>query len=814
MGPTLAMWWALSWAAPAPESAGKDACSIRWTGVVVEAGTGEGIPEASLVYHSRAGHPRYAQTDARGAFAVEGLCPGVLQVTATKAEHSALHVEVDLVAPTTNSTLGLDALHEHHDARVIVVHDESATSSSASETLAGAELARTRGQGLADAIANMSGVSVLRTGAGGMGRPIIRGHIGRRNLILVDGIRHEGQEWGLDHAPEVDPNAAGRITVIKGAATTRYGPEANGGVVLLESRPLLRQPGVAGEVGAVGQTNALGGGGLARIDYAPARARGLAIRVEGNASRTRAALAPDYPLDNTGAETWNASARIGYLGDRIDVDFAYRVLRSRLGICTCLRISSGDDFESGLARREPVGADRYSAELAIERPRQEIWHHLALARARIPIAGAGELHATYAFQFNDRKEFAVVRDNVTGPQIELELATHLLEFEFEHAAQRIGDWALVGTAGIALGQQNNDFYGATTLIPDYGQWSWGVYDVERFVRDRIELEFGVRYDGMHRNVVMNERHYSGQLAGGRIDESTCQPDGRGGTCVRAFHAPSATIGLVTRPFRKLQELSLRTQLDSSARIPAIDEQFMNGASPSFPILGFGSSRIGIERTWGGESTVTYAGDWLTVEASGYANWIDNYIAFVPKPQPGQCAPLTCTTRGPFQVFEFQPTDALFGGGEVRFDLVAPRLPLGLTGSGAWVRARDLSADTFLPLIPSDRYSLGGRWWWPDTRVSARGYLELRGTVVARQSRADPELDFAAPPPAYVLLGAGVGVEFPARNYVVRSSASGTNLLNARYREYTSLLRYFADEPGWGVQLRLSVDFDLSTQRGD
>ncbi len=779
---------------------------------MVEAGTDEGIPLASLVFQRDEGHPRYAQTDAKGAFEITGLCPGVLQVTVAKAEHSALHVEVELDAATIRSTLELDALHEHHDARVIVVHDEGAPSSSASESLAGAELARSRGQGLADTIAKMSGVSVLRTGAGGMGRPIIRGHIGRRNLILVDGIRHEGQEWGLDHAPEVDPNAAGRITVIKGAATTRYGPEANAGVVLLESRPLLRKPGVSGEVGSFGQSNAAGGGGLARIDYAPLRAPGLAMRFEGNASRTRAALAPDSPLDNTGAGTWNAGTRIGYLSDRIDVDVAYRVLRSRLGICTCLQLSSVDDFLAGVSRGEPVGADRYSPEFGIERPRQEIWHHLALARARIPLGRVGELHATYAFQFNDRKEFAIVRESVTGPQLDLELATHLVEVELEHAAKRLGDWALVGTPGVTLGQQTNRFDAATTLVPDYGQWSWGVYDVERLVRDRVELELGVRYDGMVRKAVLDERDYSGQLAGGRLDETVCHASDEGGTCERVFHAPSATIGVVARPIRKLPGLSWRTQFDSSARIPGIDEQFMNGASPSFPILGFGSTRIGIERTWGGESTVTYQGDWITTEASGYASWIDNYIAFVPEPQAGQCAPLICTARGPFPVFAFRPTDALFGGGEVRFDLVAPHLPLGLTGSAAWVRARDLSADRFLPLIPADRYSLAGRWLWPDTRVSARGYLELRGTVVARQSRVDRELDFAAPPPAYVLLGAGLGVEFPGRNHVVRASAVGTNLLNARYREYTSLLRYFADDPGWGVALRVSVDFDLSTPR--
>ena len=84
---------------------------------------------------------------------------------------------------------------------MIVIHDEGQPTTSASESLSGAELSRTRGQGLADAISGMAGVSVLRGPAGGMGKPIIRGHLGRRTLILVDGIRHEGQEWGLDHAP-------------------------------------------------------------------------------------------------------------------------------------------------------------------------------------------------------------------------------------------------------------------------------------------------------------------------------------------------------------------------------------------------------------------------------------------------------------------------------------------------------------------------------------------------------------------------------------------------------------------------------------
>ena len=79
-------------------------------------------------------------------------------------------------------------------------------------------------------------------------------------------------------------------------------------------------------------------------------------------------------------------------------------------------------------------------------------------------------------------------------------------------------------------------------------------------------------------------------------------------------------------------------------------------------------------------------------------------------------------------------------------------------------------------------------------------------------RFDPNIDFVGPPDGYGLLGAGAGVEFPAEGRLLRLSLVGTNLLNVRYRDYTSLLRYFADEPGWGVQLRFSAEFDASLEK--
>jgi len=792
-----------------PGSAG---CAAVWEALVVESGTGEALPGARLELRAPGrASPIVARAADDGRVRAVGLCAGEMTVTVTKSEHSPARLTVALVEPSTRSRIELEALHARHSEHVIAVdvHGETPTSVSASESLAGAELARGRGKGLADTLAGMSGVTTLRGTAGGMGKPMIRGHIGRRNLILVDGIRHESQDWGIDHAPEVDPYSADRITVIKGAGTTRFGAKAIGGVVLLESRPLPQRPGVRGEVGTVGFSNPLGGGGSARVDYAPARGRGFAMRFEGNLSRHRAVVTPRYALDNTGASTWNAGTQLGYSSDAVDFGVGYRIMRARGGICTCLRISTPEEFNRSIERGSPVDVDAYRADFAIERAKQEIWHHILFARARVKLGRAGEVHALYSFQFNDRKEFDVVRKSVEGPQFNFGLATHAGDLRFEHARLQLREWSLVGTLGTTYSHQTNEFTASTTLIPDYRQNSWAVYDIERFVHERVELEIGARYEGLHRVAELGERDYLGQQAGGRLDAGTCKASGSGGVCEHIFNTASATVGLLARPVRRAPEFTTRLQLNSSARIPSVDENFMNGAAPSFPILGVGSSKIGIERSWGGESTLQYDGDWLLVEASAHAAYINDYIYFFPQRLEGQCAPLSCTSRGPLPVFAFTPTDAFFGGGELRFDLRAPRLPFGLAGSASWVRAVDLRADAPLALVPADRYWLAGRYYFPDTKVSGRGYVELNATAVARQRRYQPELDFSAPPPAYVLLGAGAGVEFLADQRIFRLSMVGTNLLNVRYRDYTSLLRYFADEAGWGLQLRFSAEFDVA-----
>ena len=56
--------------------------------------------------------------------------------------------------------------------------------------------------------------------------------------MIVNGARQTGQQWGDDHAPEVDKNSSDKIEVVKGAEAVRYGSEALGGVIVMQQAML------------------------------------------------------------------------------------------------------------------------------------------------------------------------------------------------------------------------------------------------------------------------------------------------------------------------------------------------------------------------------------------------------------------------------------------------------------------------------------------------------------------------------------------------------------------------------------------------
>ncbi|MBV9569848.1 MAG: TonB-dependent receptor [Alphaproteobacteria bacterium] len=111
------------------------------------------------------------------------------------------------------------------------------------ESLGRDELLKTGSENLGDSLAKLPGITATDFAAGAS-RPVIRGFDANRVRLLEDGLSSSDvSDVGPDHAVPIDPLAAQRIEVVRGAATLRYGSQAIGGVVnVLNNRVPLTLP--------------------------------------------------------------------------------------------------------------------------------------------------------------------------------------------------------------------------------------------------------------------------------------------------------------------------------------------------------------------------------------------------------------------------------------------------------------------------------------------------------------------------------------------------------------------------------------------
>lgn len=77
-------------------------------------------------------------------------------------------------------------------------------------------------------LGSLPGIHSMDIGSG-FSKPMIRGLGFNRILVVDNGIRQEGQQWGADHGVEIDAFATEQVIIQKGPSSLRYGSDAMGG---------------------------------------------------------------------------------------------------------------------------------------------------------------------------------------------------------------------------------------------------------------------------------------------------------------------------------------------------------------------------------------------------------------------------------------------------------------------------------------------------------------------------------------------------------------------------------------------------------
>lgn len=642
-----------------------------------------------------------------------------------------------------------------------------------SQRLSSPEIRDALGTSLATLLERVRGVSSISTGTT-VSKPVIQGMYGNRILIINNGARQTGQQWGADHAPEVDINGSASISVIKGSDAVRYGSDALGGIIVMEQSPLpFRETSMRGEISALYGSN--GRRYVATGQLEGAVPHNLAWRIQGTWSNTGDRSTAHYLLNNTGTREYHASASLGYDRGRLRLEGFYSRFYSRTGVMLSAQMGSEDLLAERIRLGRPLHTDPFSRD--IRPPYQAVTHQTAICRMQFGIKKGGSIHWQSTWQKDDRQENRVRRLDSNVPVVSLHLNSfqHLLRWKWDYHS-----WLVeAGSQVMFIENHSRAGTGFVPVIPNYTETQVGIYGIGKYHLSNGGVEAGLRLD-------MQETRASGYDWTGRF---------YGGT--KKFNNVSYSLGghyQLSRCWRLTSNFGL------AWRAPHVYELYSNGNELGSGMFVRGDSAMHSERSYKWISSLRYDNGMFSVCLDGYLQWVDGYIYDGPEKET------VTVISGVYPVFQYRQTSAFFRG--MDFDL-------HFTPGGSWdyhavtsfIRANERTKGDYLPYIPSFRLS-HELAWTRKMKSHIKLRLNIRHRFTAKQRRFEPDTDLIPyTPPAYHLLGFDASFELPVkREHQIRFMMSADNLLNREYKEYTNRSRYYAHDMGHDVRCGINWIF--------
>ncbi|MDB5048316.1 MAG: hypothetical protein JWO30_1387 [Fibrobacteres bacterium] len=763
------------------------ACGLSLTGLLREAVSGKPVRSASVRLEKTG---REATSDSTGRYRLDMLCPGHYDVLVTAPGLLPSRRDVDL-QNGDSADFALASEQPAPGSKMVVKVQGKRAPKSLTQTqsvLSGAALDKTRGKSLGEALKSVNGVTGLQSGAS-IVKPVIDGLHSNRILIMNNGVRQEGQQWGSEHAPEIDPFLATQITVIKGAAGVRYGSDAIGGVVLLEPPPFRSKPGVGGELNLVGYSNNHEGVSSGSLEGSPASIPGLGWRLQGTAKKAGETQTPDYFINNTGFQEFNYSTALGYQKEGTGLDLFYSRFHTKLGIFSGTEIGSVADIETAIRREKPL-VDRpfyWDSTYQIANPYQTVDHQLFKARAFTRTGNLGILGLTYALQNDNRDEFSFRFEHKDLPVLLFNITTQTAELVWEHNPVH----GFKGSAGISGIAQEN-YYQYRDFVPNFKDYGGGAFWTEAWTAGKLQLEGGARYDYRWRQIFRFNNH--GFSAGGSPpSDSVLTPEFQ-------YQTVSEMLGAA---YAVTPDLKAKINLSSAWRPPGVNELYSYGIHQSAGAFVIGDTSLQAERSYDLTGDLEYHfGKKLSLELSAYYNYIQDYIYLEPVRN-------IQTATGAFLTFQYRQTDAVLGGVDLTADYKFTDR-VSYQGRVSSMRGFNERTKQYLFMMPADRCENGFTYAFPAWKRLSNAYAGASLQTVLRQKYAPPaSLDHDLPTPdGYNLLNLDAGLSLSMAGRPVDFELGANNVLDEKYREYTDQFRYFVDEMGLNIFLRMKMPFEL------
>ena len=679
------------------------------------------------------------------------------------------YVDTVLILNKATEKLSVQLLLDPYLTKEVIKHGHKTKIHNESEhqTISGDQLDAHHGN-LGDVIATISGVNAIHLG-NNISKPVIHGLTGDRIIIVENGNILESQQWGTDHAPELDPLLYDEVTVIKNSGTIQYSTKALGGVLSLNDYNLFTQKPLQVKVLNTFETN---GKGL----YSALKLGGSNGKWGWNTKalykKSGDKHAPDYSLANTGAEINGIKARLGRLWDKKYLTIGYSYNAGNLGILRSSHIGNLTDLQKAIDREILLPQGEFTYDIAS--PRQTYDHQIFDAEFA-NYFDFGKISIRQNIQMNNRAEYDIRRRDNNKPALNLNKISSQSKLQLDHTP--IGKFkGQVGLFSYLSESNNQPGTGVLPLVPDNEVFNFGFYLSENFLTGKWNHTIGARL----------EREF---LSGDLVNRSRA---------IIPFQKKNTLYSFNYELSKKIRSIDWVINGLYSERAPNVNELYSNGLHHSSSSFEIGDQTITKERLLKMSTSLHTSGDTWDFSLNGYAEYFDGYINLSPSKT------LILTTRGAFPSFNFTHQDAIIYGFDFdsHVDLFEDCF---LVSSFSVIQSHNFSKDITLFNIPVSDISNSINFHFFPNSIHLDGKIEYNYFFEKKSSQEI--VDFSAPPKPYGILNATLEKTFQLKDdHRIRAILNGNNLTNETYRSYLDRIRYFADAPGSNIIMSLFYYF--------
>ena len=638
-----------------------------------------------------------------------------------------------------------------------------------------------------DALRNSPGVSQI-TGGPAISKPVIRGLGYNRVVVVNDGIRQEGQQFGDEFGIEVDPYTVNKVEILRGSASLSYGSDAMAGVINMISAPTLPDGVLKGNIQGIYQTNNGFYGGSANI---AGNSNGITYDARYTYSDAHAFKNKyDGYVFNSGYGENNFKGSIG-----INRKWGYsRIILSsfdlKLGI-----VEGGRDEITGKFNRHvksPNGSDSvvlvtddelksYSHDLIIH---QHVRHYKAVWDNSFAL-GKGRLAARLGFQQNHRQE---ANDATLGNVYNNYYFLNTFNYDVRYVLPEKNHFEVsFGANGMQQSSQNR---GLLFLVPAYHLFDVGAFAIAKKSFEKLSITGGLRFD--------NRKLHGADLyldsSGVKVPSGTPETVHRFTAYNSDFSGISGSIG-ATYDFTK--SFYGKINFSRGFRAPNIAESGSNGIHDGTPFYEIGDPSLKSEHSLQIDATLGINTNDVSAELTLFENNINNYIFPVKLSSVfgGDSIRTDVAAASDGPTFKYISGDAVLSGAELTLNIHPESAPwFHFENTLSLLRAIQKHQDDstkYLPYTPPGKLYSGVEFTSKKIgKFLANSYVRIDVENYFKQDKIYYKFGDETVTPGYTLLNLGIGSDIMCKGRTLFSIyIYAHNVGDVAYQSNMSRLKY-------------------------